>query len=592
MQSLFAICSLLGSIVVGQASGKRPISAPATGSKTATSTDDQWMAEIANQLHPQLEQYLEKQVKSKLEDKVGATLSSVIKKVIGPFQFSTFNVSSLDLEVDQIRVLKLDHESDHRKESRPIKMDVGLTLNGPVDVGMALGISTIYLTEVTIKIKARATAAGPIPRPPFASGIQLSLLEKPWIDFKFSGATKFLAKQLLNVLDNVIESKMGYPNLMAMQLDPIAEPRKVRSMNPTGVLAYNIKRAKNLLDEEGFFKKLFKMAQPDTYVRSQLGTVKHETKAILHNENPVYGDEWVELPLDTLEGYSLDFSVFERSPTADVLYGTAHVHDVKAAILNKTKELDLDITLSNDFKSPESNMTKGGQLVVQLKWIHLSDEAKNEVSSISSSPELNHGGKNVGSSPAENSPKGNITKPAMFLRAKAATPQHYPSQSKQVVSLFMENLTVVEMLKPPPPDTDEKLSQIQVGGEQEGSLVPVGGLANLPLNMIVETPNNKTQAVIHKEYLFMLGKSNQTESSVAFKFTCSSLDSPLEGTLDLSSVRQPFMTVIMEDKGKTAKIKLATFVTVQHLNVTSTVDLNSKLKIEKPVNSKVTKKTV
>ena len=67
----------------------------------------------------------------------------------------------------------------------------------------------------------------------------------------------------------------------------------------------------------------------------------------------------VELPLDTLEGYSLDFSVFERSPTADVLYGTAHVHDVKAAILNKTKELDLDITLSNDFKSTESNMTKG-----------------------------------------------------------------------------------------------------------------------------------------------------------------------------------------------------------------------------------------
>lgn len=78
---------------------------------------------------------------------------------------------------------------------------------------------------MTIKVKARVTAAGPIPRPPFVSGIQLSLLEKPWIDFKFSGATKFLAKQLLNVLDEVIESKMGYPNLLAMQLDPIADAR-------------------------------------------------------------------------------------------------------------------------------------------------------------------------------------------------------------------------------------------------------------------------------------------------------------------------------------------------------------------------------
>ena len=144
LKSFFAIFSLLGSIVEGQKTNKRPIPAPATGSNSIT--DDPWMAEIANQLHPQLEQYLEQQVKSKLEDNIGATLSSVVKKVIGPFQFSTFNVSSLDFKVDQIRVLKLDHESDHRKESRPIKMDVGLTLKGPVDVGTALGISTIYLT--------------------------------------------------------------------------------------------------------------------------------------------------------------------------------------------------------------------------------------------------------------------------------------------------------------------------------------------------------------------------------------------------------------------------------------------------------------
>ena len=144
LKSFFAICSLLGSIVVGQTSSKRPIPAPATGSNSIT--DDPWMAEIANQLHPQLEQYLERQVKSKLEDNIGATLSSVVKKVMGPFQFSTFNVSSLDFKVGHIRVLKLDHESDHRKESRPIKMDVGMTLNGPVDVGMNLGISTIYLT--------------------------------------------------------------------------------------------------------------------------------------------------------------------------------------------------------------------------------------------------------------------------------------------------------------------------------------------------------------------------------------------------------------------------------------------------------------
>lgn len=114
---------------------------------TQTKGSMPWLSELADQLHPQLERYLEQQVKQSLEDKIGSTLSSVVKKVIGPFQFSTFNVSELHLKVDEMRVLKLDHESDVKdKNTSPIKMDVGITLKGPVDVGMALGISTIYLT--------------------------------------------------------------------------------------------------------------------------------------------------------------------------------------------------------------------------------------------------------------------------------------------------------------------------------------------------------------------------------------------------------------------------------------------------------------
>ena len=84
------------------------------------------------------------QVKASLEDKIGATLSTVVKKVIGPFQFSTFNVSELHLKVDEMRVLTMDDKKD--TSPPPIKMDVGLTLKGPVDVGMAMGISTIHLT--------------------------------------------------------------------------------------------------------------------------------------------------------------------------------------------------------------------------------------------------------------------------------------------------------------------------------------------------------------------------------------------------------------------------------------------------------------
>ena len=53
----------------------------------------------------------------------------------------------------------------------------------------------------------------------------MTLLEKPWIDFKFTGATKFLAKQLLHALDEVMETKLGYPNILAMALDENVDQR-------------------------------------------------------------------------------------------------------------------------------------------------------------------------------------------------------------------------------------------------------------------------------------------------------------------------------------------------------------------------------
>merc|ERR1711962_147060 len=91
--------------------------------------DDQpsWVAEITRQLHPQLEDYLESQVKEALEAKIGSTLSSVMNKVIGPFRFSTFNVSGLGLTMDRIKVLELDHgQADPHKRFKPIKMDISL----------------------------------------------------------------------------------------------------------------------------------------------------------------------------------------------------------------------------------------------------------------------------------------------------------------------------------------------------------------------------------------------------------------------------------------------------------------------------------
>jgi len=502
-----------------------------------------WIAEITRQLHPQLEAYMESQVKETLEAKIGTTMSSVMNKVIGPFEFSTFNVSGLKMKMEKLRVLELNHESDH-KQLKPIKMDISLSLHGPVEVGMALGMSNIYLTEVTIKVKARLTAAGPISRPPFISGIQMTLLEKPWIDFKFTGATKFLAKQMLHALDEVMETKLGYPNILAMPLKEDVDPRLIKSMNPTGVLAVNIMRARNLLMEEGFFKKLFNVASPDTYVRSQLGNAKFETQPILHNQHPVYGGEWIELPLDTLEGYSLDFSVYERSPTTDVVYGTAHLHDVKEAILNNSKQISLDISLSDEFKPADNASMGGGDLVVQMKWVPL---------------ELEVPGKHVNS---DSQVKKDL-KPLLRRRTRSLknkTGASYPGQSARLAMIFIHNLTVTEMLAEKDMTASEE-AKLELG--KEGGLRPVGLLSQIPLTFVLNDAN-QTVAEIQMERLVLLGH-NATKAALNFQMTSPNLDSSLDGQLLMEGPSDSLVTIPLQNQAKTVKIELKTHLSIRNL---------------------------
>ena len=42
------------------------------------------------------------------------------------------------------------------------------------------------------------------------------------------------------------------------------------------------------------------------------------------------------------KGYSLDFHIYERSPTKDALYGTAHIHNVEIALKNLMQSNGMD----------------------------------------------------------------------------------------------------------------------------------------------------------------------------------------------------------------------------------------------------------
>ena len=58
------------------------------------------------------------------------------------------------------------------------------------------------------------------------SGFKVTLLEKPWIDFKFEGgATRMIAERLLGATDQLIEEAVGYPNTLAKALKTEADMR-------------------------------------------------------------------------------------------------------------------------------------------------------------------------------------------------------------------------------------------------------------------------------------------------------------------------------------------------------------------------------
>ena len=83
--------------------------------------------------------------------------------------------------------------------------------------------------------KARLTFTGPMAEAPYVKGAQMFLLSDPTIDFKYRGPpAKEFALKLKRVLKVFIRGKMSYPNLLALPLDPKAEPRDVYPMCTTG----------------------------------------------------------------------------------------------------------------------------------------------------------------------------------------------------------------------------------------------------------------------------------------------------------------------------------------------------------------------
>ena len=60
----------------------------------------------------------------------------------------------------------------------------------------------------------------------------------------------------------------------------------------SGILALNVHRASGLKTEGGVFRWIFGMSNPDTYVKSQLGSVKNDMTGVVKNDvNPLYGNK-------------------------------------------------------------------------------------------------------------------------------------------------------------------------------------------------------------------------------------------------------------------------------------------------------------
>ncbi|GAB2292186.1 Synaptotagmin-2 [Dionaea muscipula] len=230
--------------------------------------------------------------------------------------------------------------------------------------------ATIQVVDLQVFAHPRITLKPLVPTFPCFAKIQVSLMEKPYVDFglKLLGADAMAIPGLYRFVQELIKDQVAKMYLWPKVLEvPIMDPKKAMK-KPVGILHVKVLRAMKL-------RKKDLMGGADPYVKLKLADDKlpsKKTKVKHGNLNPEWNEEFSIVVKDP-ESQALEVRVFDWEQMGKHEEMGINVVPVKELTPDEQKVLTLDLLKSLD-PGDARNEKSRGQLELEVTYKPFKDD--------------------------------------------------------------------------------------------------------------------------------------------------------------------------------------------------------------------------
>ena len=312
------------------------------------------------------------------------------------FHFEQTNFGSATPQVSNV----LTHTTQSiRKSGGAVTVDFDVVYLGDCDLQVRLLGMRSGVTDVQLTGRCRAVLTPTLGRVPFVGGLQLCFLSPPKIDFNLKGLADVAdwpgvrTKVRRSIMEEVRE-RYVYPNRITVRTSGQANPEKVHSLMPDGVifikvLRYGIEkttgvihtwtgsicacqvavqsvshiklvhvitdncvfyRATGLPKKGNKLRKLLGQADPDPYVRIALGADEHVTSVVKNCQDPEWdGEPWSAFLFGTPRGHMIGLKMYDHdSMSRDEFLGKVNLDAGEVAANAGCEPAEMELALEGN----------------------------------------------------------------------------------------------------------------------------------------------------------------------------------------------------------------------------------------------------
>ncbi|XVF83194.1 hypothetical protein PTKIN_Ptkin16aG0114400 [Pterospermum kingtungense] len=305
-----------------------------------------------------------------LDKAVCATIRSMTEPIfaeyIGKFQIEDIEFDKLSLGTLPPKIHGLKICETNEKE---LVLEPAVRWAGNPNIVLVLKVLsfriTIQLVDLQIILAPRITLKPLVPTFPCFATIEVSLLEKPDVDFGMSilGGDIMAIPGLYQFVQKTIKGQVAslyhWPQTLEI---PILDPATVAIKKPVGILHVKVVRAQKLL-------KMDILGTSDPYVKLNLSGVKLPAKKTTikkRNLNPEWNEKFKLIVKDPHSQF-LQLQVFDWDKVGNHDHLGMQFVPLKLLTSYETKEFQLDL-LKHTYSSDPQDKKERGKIVVELTY--------------------------------------------------------------------------------------------------------------------------------------------------------------------------------------------------------------------------------